>query len=90
MIESTERLESGTTLWCYGAIDSVVHITDTSIQWQKNNPFPNSSLFVEHDGELKCVSRRLLYRNNTHVPEEIIIEEEQNLIREDLEREDLL
>jgi hypothetical protein len=80
----------GDRLWCYGAIDSQVTITEESMKAQESNPTPEFSMFIDHDGELKEVSQRLLYFYTMPSPNGFIETNERQEIAEELRKEGIM
>lgn len=80
----------GDRLWCYGAIDSQVRITEESMKAQESNPTPEFSMFVDHEGELKEVSQRLLYFNPNPSPDGFNEASERQEISDELRKEGIM
>ena len=80
----------GDRLWSYGAIDSQVAITEESMKAQEGNATPEFTMFVDHDGEIKEVSQRLLYFNQNPSPDGFIEANERQEISDELRKEGMM
>lgn len=79
----------GDYLYCYGAIEGRVEITEESMEKQKQNTNPNT-FWISHDGELKEVSAKSLYHHILPQSQTLINIHDQDKIREELQNEGLL